>query len=107
MRWQLNFTSANIDRPLDILAIAAHPDDVEQTCGGTLLRMAGMGYRAGVLDLTAGGIGKRGPPGIGGGGARGVGGGGAPPRGGRHVLARGRAAETRAARGEAGRGQRA
>jgi len=62
MRWQLNFASANIDRPLDILAIAAHPDDVEQTCGGTLLRMAGMGYRAGVLDLTAGDMGTRGTP---------------------------------------------
>ena len=31
---------------LDLLAIAAHPDDVEQTCGGTLLRMAEVGYRA-------------------------------------------------------------
>lgn len=62
MRWQLNFTSANIDRPLDILAIAAHPDDVEQTCGGALLRMAEMGYRAGILDLTAGDMGTRGTP---------------------------------------------
>lgn len=62
MRWQLNFTSANIDRPLDVLAIAAHPDDVEQTCGGTLLRMAAMGYRTGVLDLTAGDMGTRGTP---------------------------------------------
>ncbi len=49
-------------RPLDILAIAAHPDDVEQTCGGTLLRMAERGYRAGVLDLTAGDMGTRGTP---------------------------------------------
>ena len=39
---------------VDILAIAAHRDDVEQTCGGTLIRMAEAGYRAGVLDLTAG-----------------------------------------------------
>src|ERR1700680_2109827 len=62
MRWQLNFTSANIDRPLDVLAIAAHPDDVEQTCGGTLIRMAEMGYRTGVLDLTAGDMGTRGTP---------------------------------------------
>lgn len=62
MRWQLNFASANIDRPLDILAIAAHPDDVEQTCGGTLMRMAAMGYRTGVLDLTAGDMGTRGTP---------------------------------------------
>jgi N-acetylglucosamine malate deacetylase 1 len=47
---------------VDVLAIAAHPDDVEQTCGGTLLRMAEMGYRSGVLDLTAGDMGTRGTP---------------------------------------------
>jgi bacillithiol biosynthesis deacetylase BshB1 len=44
------------------LAIAAHPDDVEQTCGGTLLRMAEAGYRTGVIDLTAGEMGTRGTP---------------------------------------------
>src|SRR3979411_225218 len=49
-------------RPLDILAIAAHPDDVEQTCGGTLIRMAELGYHNGVLDLTAGDMGSRGTP---------------------------------------------
>jgi len=47
---------------LDLLAIAAHPDDVEQTCGGTLLKMAEAGYRTGVLDLTAGDMGTRGSP---------------------------------------------
>ncbi len=47
---------------LDVLAIAAHPDDVEQTCGGTLIRMAELGYRTGVLDLTAGDMGTRGTP---------------------------------------------
>jgi len=47
---------------VDILALAAHPDDVEQTCGGTLIRMAEMGYRTGVLDLTAGDMGTRGTP---------------------------------------------
>ena len=47
---------------LDVLAIAAHPDDVEQTCGGTLIRMAEIGYRTGVLDLTAGEMGTRGTP---------------------------------------------
>src|SRR5438270_8195927 len=47
---------------LDVLAIAAHPDDVEQTCGGTLIRMAEKGYRTGVLDLTAGDMGTRGTP---------------------------------------------
>jgi bacillithiol biosynthesis deacetylase BshB1 len=48
--------------PVDVLAIAAHPDDVEQTCGGTLIRMAEAGYRTGVLDLTAGDMGSRGTP---------------------------------------------
>src|SRR5215472_7124569 len=47
---------------LDLLAIAAHPDDVEHTCGGTLIRMAEAGYRTGVLDLTAGDMGTRGTP---------------------------------------------
>src|SRR5258707_5936854 len=47
---------------VDVLAIAAHPDDVEQTCGGTLIRMAEMGYKTGVLDLTAGDMGTRGTP---------------------------------------------
>ncbi|MBV8828268.1 MAG: bacillithiol biosynthesis deacetylase BshB1 [Acidobacteriaceae bacterium] len=49
-------------RPLDVLAIAAHPDDVEQTCGGTLVASADIGYRTGVLDLTAGDMGTRGTP---------------------------------------------
>ncbi len=51
-------------RPLDVLAMAAHPDDVEQTCGGTLVKMAEQGYRTGVLDLTAGDMGTRGTPDI-------------------------------------------
>ena len=45
---------------LDVLAIAAHRDDVEQTCGGTLLRMAARGLRTGILDLTQGESGTRG-----------------------------------------------
>ncbi len=44
----------------DILAIAAHRDDVEQTCGGTLLRMASRGLRTAILDLTHGEAGTRG-----------------------------------------------
>ena len=44
----------------DILAIAAHRDDVEQTCGGTLLRAAAQGRRTAILDLTAGEAGTRG-----------------------------------------------
>ena len=45
---------------LDLLAMAAHPDDVELTCGGTLIKMARLGYRVGILDLTAGEMGTRG-----------------------------------------------
>ncbi len=61
--WQeIDTGSAAIEKPLDILAIAAHPDDVEQTCGGTFIRMAEQGYRTGVLDLTAGDMGSRGTP---------------------------------------------
>ena len=45
---------------LDVLAIAAHRDDVEQTCGGTLLKMAEQGHRTGILDLTRGEMGTRG-----------------------------------------------
>ncbi len=44
----------------DILAIAAHRDDVEQTCGGTLLRSAARGLRTAILDLTQGEAGTRG-----------------------------------------------
>ena len=47
---------------LDLLAIAAHPDDVELTCGGTLLVAAEQGYKTGILDLTAGEMGTRGTP---------------------------------------------
>jgi bacillithiol biosynthesis deacetylase BshB1 len=45
---------------LDVLAIAAHPDDVELTCGGTMAKMAQKGYRTGILDLTRGEMGTRG-----------------------------------------------
>jgi bacillithiol biosynthesis deacetylase BshB1 len=48
------------NRALDILAIAAHRDDVEQTCGGTLLRCAARGLRTAILDLTQGEAGTRG-----------------------------------------------
>ena len=44
----------------DVLAIAAHRDDVEQTCGGTLMRMAARGLRTAILDLTQGEAGTRG-----------------------------------------------
>jgi len=47
---------------VDVLGIAAHPDDIELTCGGTLLKMAEKGYRTGALDLTQGEMGTRGTP---------------------------------------------
>ncbi len=46
--------------PLDILAIAAHPDDVEITCGGYLIRASSEGKAVGVLDLTRGEMGTYG-----------------------------------------------
>jgi N-acetylglucosamine malate deacetylase 1 len=47
---------------LDALAIAAHPDDVELSMGGTLVRLANAGYKTGILDLTRGEAGTRGTP---------------------------------------------
>ena len=48
-----------MDKPtkLDILAIAAHPDDIEITCGGFMIKMADLGHTTGVLDLTRGEMG--------------------------------------------------
>ena len=45
---------------LDVLAIGAHPDDVELSCGGTIIRIIKDGYRVGVLDITQGELGTRG-----------------------------------------------
>ena len=45
---------------VDVLAIAAHRDDVELTCGGTMIVSARQGHRTGVIDLTAGEMGTRG-----------------------------------------------
>jgi bacillithiol biosynthesis deacetylase BshB1 len=45
---------------LDILAIGAHPDDVELCASGTLLRHINMGYKVGILDLSRGELGTRG-----------------------------------------------
>ena len=53
-------SSPPLSSPLDILAVAAHRDDVEQTCGGTLLAMNVRGWRTGILDLTQGESGTRG-----------------------------------------------
>lgn len=48
--------------PVDVLAISAHPDDVELTCGGTLVRLKARGHRFGIVDLTRGEMGTRGTP---------------------------------------------
>jgi bacillithiol biosynthesis deacetylase BshB1 len=56
----MNAPSHSDPHATDVLAIAAHRDDVEQTCGGTLLRMAARGLRTAILDLTQGEAGTRG-----------------------------------------------
>jgi N-acetylglucosamine malate deacetylase 1 len=53
-------SSFPLSSSLDILAIAAHRDDVEQTCGGTLLKASQRGQHTGILDLTQGEMGTRG-----------------------------------------------
>ncbi|HKV37748.1 MAG TPA: bacillithiol biosynthesis deacetylase BshB1 [Blastocatellia bacterium] len=50
------------DTTLDVLAVGAHPDDVELGCGGTLAKLISMGYRVGILDMTRGEMGTRGTP---------------------------------------------
>src|ERR1700748_239672 len=47
---------------LHILAIAVHPDDIELSCAGTLIKHAQMGQQVGILDLTQGELGTRGTP---------------------------------------------
>jgi bacillithiol biosynthesis deacetylase BshB1 len=47
---------------VDVLAIFAHPDDVELTVGGTLLKLKSLGYKTGALDITKGEMGTRGTP---------------------------------------------
>ena len=54
--WNLKFEIMEID----ILAIFAHPDDMELTVGGTLLKMKSLGYKTGALDVTQGEMGTRG-----------------------------------------------
>ncbi|CAG0931128.1 N-acetyl-alpha-D-glucosaminyl L-malate deacetylase 1 [Planctomycetaceae bacterium] len=51
-----------MSKPLDLLAIGAHPDDVEMTSGGWLCQAARQGYRTGILHLTRGEMGTRGTP---------------------------------------------
>jgi len=50
------------NQTLDLLAVAAHPDDIELTCAGTVIKMGRLGYRTGILDLTRGEMGTRGTP---------------------------------------------
>jgi bacillithiol biosynthesis deacetylase BshB1 len=47
---------------IDVLAFGAHPDDVELFCGGTMIRLADLGYRTGVVDLTRGELATNGTP---------------------------------------------
>ena len=42
------------NQTLDVIAVGAHPDDVEIACGGTLAQLARQGYRVGIIDLTDG-----------------------------------------------------
>lgn len=46
--------STELPEPLDVVAVGAHPDDVEIGCGGTLARLVKQGYRVGIVDLTDG-----------------------------------------------------
>ena len=54
--------SADPTAPLDVLALAAHPDDVELSIGGTMCRLHDQGYRTGIVDFTRGELGTRGTP---------------------------------------------
>ncbi len=49
-------------QPCDLLAFGAHPDDVELTCGGTLVKATKQGYRTGSVDRTKGETATRGTP---------------------------------------------
>jgi len=53
-----------VSQAVDLLAIAAHRDDVELTCGGTLAKAVRAGHRVGILDLTQGETGTRGDAGL-------------------------------------------
>jgi N-acetylglucosamine malate deacetylase 1 len=46
--------SGELPQQLDVIAVGAHPDDVEIACGGTLARLVKQGYRVGIIDLTDG-----------------------------------------------------
>lgn len=44
----------DLPEPLDVIAVGAHPDDVEIACGATLAKLVSQGYRVGIVDLTDG-----------------------------------------------------
>ena len=46
--------SVELPEPLDVIAVGAHPDDVEIAIGGTLATLVRQGYRVGIVDLTDG-----------------------------------------------------
>ncbi|QDT06702.1 1D-myo-inositol 2-acetamido-2-deoxy-alpha-D-glucopyranoside deacetylase [Rubripirellula lacrimiformis] len=47
-------STISLPEPLDVIAVGAHPDDVEIACGGTLAKLVDQGYRVGIIDLTDG-----------------------------------------------------
>jgi N-acetylglucosamine malate deacetylase 1 len=51
-----------MEKPLDVLAFGAHPDDVELMAGGTIIKLVQSGYRVGMISLTQGEMGTRGTP---------------------------------------------
>src|SRR5580704_6782701 len=46
--------SKDLPEQLDVIAVGAHPDDVEIACGGTLAKLVKQGYQVGIVDLTDG-----------------------------------------------------
>ena len=50
----MNQSNQELPEPLDVIAVGAHPDDVEIACGGTLAKLVSQGYRVGIIDLTDG-----------------------------------------------------
>lgn len=53
-------TMSKTDTYVDVLAFAAHPDDIELSCAGTIIKLGDMGYKTGVVTLTRGEMGTRG-----------------------------------------------
>ena len=46
--------TVNLNKKWDVVAVAAHPDDLEITCGGTLAMLTSQGYKVAIIDLTTG-----------------------------------------------------